>query len=166
MAGREDDAAHCLYLADHTGDRRGGHDAVLTDDKMADLQKRAQIHQGINTHTHTVSPETQMHSSQSPAEGCWKTGISLAPPVPLRNSCNPQLPAGARALQRYATPRQSRGTAPMTARLHASKARKRKPSCNPPLVFHRTGGLVGRRNTGHLATSASLRGRRRLPMEL
>lgn len=48
VAGREDDAPHCLYLADHTGDCRGGHDAILPDHKMADLKKRAQTHQGVN----------------------------------------------------------------------------------------------------------------------
>lgn len=68
VAGREDDAAHRLYLADHTGDRRGGHDAILTDDKMADLKERTQIHQGVNTHVKlhgdSFSPGRRMQSSQ------------------------------------------------------------------------------------------------------
>lgn len=38
VAGCEDNAAHCLYLADHTGDRWGGHDAILANHKMTNLQ--------------------------------------------------------------------------------------------------------------------------------
>lgn len=44
VAGCEDDAAHCLRLTDHTGDCRGGHDAVLTDHKVSDLKKGARTH--------------------------------------------------------------------------------------------------------------------------
>lgn len=63
VAGGEDDAAHRLYLADHTGDRRGGHDAILTNDKMADLKERTQIHQGVNTHVkpHRATPPPPNH---------------------------------------------------------------------------------------------------------
>ncbi len=39
VAGSEDNATHCLYLADHTGDRWGGHDAILTNQQMANLQE-------------------------------------------------------------------------------------------------------------------------------
>lgn len=44
MAGCEDDATHCLYLTDHTGDCRGGHDAILTNHKVSNLKKRAETH--------------------------------------------------------------------------------------------------------------------------
>lgn len=37
VAGREDDSSHSFELADHTGHSRGGHDAILTDDQVADL---------------------------------------------------------------------------------------------------------------------------------
>lgn len=42
VAGCEDNATYCLYLADHTGDCRGGHDAILTNDQVANLQERTQ----------------------------------------------------------------------------------------------------------------------------
>lgn len=41
VAGREDDPTHCFYLADHTGDGRRGHDAILTDHQMSYLQARS-----------------------------------------------------------------------------------------------------------------------------
>lgn len=78
MAGREDDAAHCLDLADHTGDCRGGHDAILTNHKMADLKKRAQTHQGVNTQ---VKPQGQMQSSESTSQARTKAGTSLWSPT-------------------------------------------------------------------------------------
>lgn len=39
VAGCEDNATHGLYLADHTGDCWGGHDAILTNHKTANLQE-------------------------------------------------------------------------------------------------------------------------------
>lgn len=43
MAGREDDAAHGLDLADHTGHSWGGHDAILTNHEVVDLREGKQI---------------------------------------------------------------------------------------------------------------------------
>lgn len=39
VAGCEDNATHRLYLADHTGDCWGGHNAILTNHQMANLQE-------------------------------------------------------------------------------------------------------------------------------
>lgn len=39
VAGCEDNATHGFYLADHTGDCWSGHDAILTNHQMANLQK-------------------------------------------------------------------------------------------------------------------------------
>lgn len=38
VAGREDDAAHRLDFTDHTGHGWSGHDAILTNHEMVDLQ--------------------------------------------------------------------------------------------------------------------------------
>lgn len=39
VAGREDDATHCLDFADHTGHCWSGHDAILTNHQMVDLHE-------------------------------------------------------------------------------------------------------------------------------
>lgn len=39
VAGCEDDATHCLDFADHAGHGWSGHDAILTNHQMVDLQK-------------------------------------------------------------------------------------------------------------------------------
>lgn len=39
VAGCEDDAAHCLDFADHTGHCWSGHDAILPNYEMVDLQE-------------------------------------------------------------------------------------------------------------------------------
>lgn len=49
VTGCEDNTPHCLHLADHTGDCWSGHDAILTDNQMANLQKVIQ-----NTGTHRL----------------------------------------------------------------------------------------------------------------
>lgn len=51
VAGCEDYATNRLDLADHTGDCWGGHDAILTNNQMINLQARnAQFNAYIHTH--------------------------------------------------------------------------------------------------------------------
>lgn len=52
VTGCENDPPHCLYLADHTGDSWGGHDAILTNHQMSNLQEGAHVHRDAQINAH------------------------------------------------------------------------------------------------------------------
>lgn len=60
VAGCEDYATNCLYLADHTGDCWCGHDAILTNNQMINLEER-------NSQCNVYISNTQSQSHKEPS---------------------------------------------------------------------------------------------------
>lgn len=65
VAGCEDDATNCLYLADHTGDCWGGHDAILTNNEMTNLQAR---NAQFNTYKYTYTKREREDVTKDPSK--------------------------------------------------------------------------------------------------